>query len=131
LHVEARRREFGRCDDRGDCRCLSAAGGEVAETIRAAAHDIKPGITSDEGEGDAWPALRQRILAADVLLLATPIWLGQPSGAAKRVMERTDASLDEVDDQGRMPSYSELAVCAVVGNEDGAHAVSAQISPNF
>lgn len=104
-----------------------AAGGEVAETIRAAAHDIKPGVSSDEGEGDAWPDLRRRILAADILLLATPIWLGQPSSVAKRVMERMDAFLEETDAQGRMPSYSKLAVCAVVGNEDGAHAVSSQV----
>jgi multimeric flavodoxin WrbA len=104
-----------------------AAGAEVAETIRAAAHDIRPGVSSDEGPGDAWPDLRKRILAADILLLGTPIWLGQPSSVAKRVMERMDAFLEETDDQGRMPSYSKLAVCAVVGNEDGAHATSSQI----
>ena len=102
-------------------------GVEVAPTIRIAAHDVKPGVTSDEGAGDAWPALRERILAADILIFGTPIWMGQPSSIAKRVLERMDAFLSETDDQGRMPSYSKLAVVGIVGNEDGAHASSAAI----
>jgi len=101
------------------------AGAEIAPTIRAAAHDIKPGVTSDEGDGDAWPALRTQILAADILILGTPIWMGQPSSVAKRIMERFDAFFDEADDKGRLPSYPKLAVVAIVGNEDGAHASTA------
>ncbi|MBX3478898.1 MAG: NAD(P)H-dependent oxidoreductase [Caulobacter sp.] len=100
---------------------------EVAETIRIAEHNILPGVTSDEGEGDDWPAIRERVLAADILLFGTPIWMGQPSSVAKRVLERMDAFLGETDDAGRMPSYGKVAVCAVVGNEDGAHAVSSQV----
>ena len=73
------------------------------EVVRAADHDILPGVTSDEGEGDDWPALRKRLLAADILVLGTPIWLGQPSSIAKRVLERLDAFLGETDDNGRMP----------------------------
>ncbi|MBU8537733.1 flavodoxin family protein [Falsiroseomonas tokyonensis] len=100
---------------------------EVTETVRVAALNIKPGVTSDEGEGDDWPALREKILAHDILILGGPIWLGQPSSVAKRVLERMDAFISETDDQGRMPSYGKLAVAAVVGNEDGAHASAAQI----
>lgn len=99
----------------------------MAETIRIAAHSVLPGVTSDEGEGDDWPAIRTRILAADILVFGTPIWMGQPSSVAKRVLERMDAFLDETDEAGRMPSYSKVAVCAVVGNEDGAHNVCAQV----
>jgi multimeric flavodoxin WrbA len=106
---------------------FEAAGAEVAETLRMAAHDIKPGVTSDEGKGDDWPELRRQILAADILVFGTPIWMGQASSVAKRVMERMDAFLSETDDKGRMPSYGKVAVCAIVGNEDGAHASSAQI----
>ena len=95
--------------------------GITGEVVRAADHDILPGVTSDEGEGDAWPALRQRLLAADIFVLGTPVWLGQPSSIAKRVLERLDAFLDETDDKGRMPSFGKVAVVAVVGNEDGAH----------
>jgi multimeric flavodoxin WrbA len=99
----------------------------LAGTIRLADHDVKPGITSDEGAGDAWPGLRRRILAADILIFGTPIWLGQLSSLAKRVAERMDAFLSETDAQGRMPSFSKVALLAVVGNEDGAHWVSSQL----
>lgn len=106
---------------------FEAKGAEVAETIRIAAHNVLPGVTSDEGDGDDWPVIREKVLAADILILGTPIWMGQAGSVAKRVMERMDAFLDETDDQGRMPSYSKVAVAAIVGNEDGAHAASAQI----
>jgi multimeric flavodoxin WrbA len=97
------------------------------DPVRVAALDIKPGVTSDEGEGDAWPDLRRRILAADILVLGTPIWLGQPSSVAKRVLERMDAFLSETDESGRMPSFGKVAVVAIVGNEDGAHHCHAEI----
>lgn len=99
----------------------------VSETVRVAALDIKPGVTSDEGDGDAWPALREKILAHDILIFGGPIWMGQISSVAKRVLERMDAFLSEIDDKGRMPSYGKVAVTAIVGNEDGAHFSSAQI----
>ena len=96
-------------------------------TIRIADHDVKPGVTSDEGDGDAWPDIRRRILAADILIFGTPIWLGQMSSIAKKVTERMDAFLSETDAQGRMPSFGKIALLAIVGNEDGAHWVSSQL----
>lgn len=99
----------------------------ISKTVRVAALNIKPGVTSDEGESDDWPALRKKILAHDILILGGPIWLGQVSSIAKRVLERMDAFLSETDKQGRMPSYGKVAVAAIVGNEDGAHGSSAQI----
>ena len=106
---------------------LKKQGVDFAGTIRVADFNVKPGVTSDEGEGDDWPELRRRILAADILIFGTPIWLGQPSSIAKRVTERMDAFLSETDDKGRMPSTGKVAVVAVVGNEDGAHHVSAEL----
>ena len=97
------------------------------ETVRVADLNIKPGVKSDEGEGDDWPELRAKILAADILVLGTPIWLGQPSSVAKRVLERMDAFLSETDARKRMPSFGKVAVVAVVGNEDGAHHCHAEI----
>jgi multimeric flavodoxin WrbA len=108
-------------------KAFSERGVEVTETVRVATLNIKPGVTSDEGEGDDWPALRTRILDHDILILGGPIWLGQVGSVAKRVMERMDACLKETDDKGRMPSYGKIAVAAIVGNEDGAHMSSAQI----
>lgn len=99
----------------------------IAETIRIAAHDVKPGVTSDEGDGDAWPAIREKVLAHDILVFGGPIWMGQIGSIAKRVLERMDAFLSETDDQGRMPSFGKVAVAAIVGNEDGAHWSSAQL----
>lgn len=99
----------------------------VTETIRIAAHDVKPGVTSDEGDGDAWPAIREKILAHDILIFGGPIWMGQIGSVAKRVLERMDAFIGETDDQGRMPSFGKVAVAAIVGNEDGAHWSSAQL----
>jgi multimeric flavodoxin WrbA len=101
--------------------------GVAGEIVRAADHNIKPGVKSDEGRGDDWPGLRKRLLAADILVIGTPIWLGQPSSVAKRVLERMDAFLDEKDERGRMPSYGKVAICVVVGNEDGAHHVGAEV----
>ena len=102
-------------------------GVKVSEPVRVAALNIKPGVTSDEGEGDDWPALREKILAHDILILGGPIWMGQVSSVTKRVLERMDAFLSETDDAGRMPSYGKVAVAAIVGNEDGAHFCSAQM----
>lgn len=99
----------------------------LTETIRIAAHDVKPGVTSDEGDGDDWPAIREKILAHDILIFGGPIWMGQIGSIAKRVLERMDAFISETDDEGRMPSYGKVAVAAIVGNEDGAHWSSAQL----
>lgn len=100
---------------------------ELVETIRIADHDVFPGVTSNEGKGDAWPAIRTKILAADILIFGGPIWMGQVGSIGKRVLERMDAFLSETDERGRMPSYGKVAVVAIVGNEDGAHASSAQL----
>jgi multimeric flavodoxin WrbA len=97
------------------------------ELLRAVDYNIKPGVTSDEGEGDDWPQIREKILAADIFVLGTPMRLGHHSSVCQRVLERLDAFLGELDDQGRMVSYGRVAGVAVVGNEDGAHHVVAEL----
>jgi multimeric flavodoxin WrbA len=101
--------------------------GVKGEIVRAVDHDIKPGVQDNEGRGDGWPKLRKRLMAADILIIGTPIWLGQSSSVAKRVLERMDAFIHDLDDKGRMPSFNKVALVAVVGNEDGAHHVSAEL----
>jgi len=108
-------------------RELASHGVSLTEIIRLSGYNILPGVSSDEGPGDDWPDIRRRILAADILIFGTPIWLGQMSSIAKRVLERMDAFLGETDEHGRMPSFGKLAVAAIVGNEDGAHAVTADL----
>ncbi|GAA2967558.1 flavodoxin family protein [Kitasatospora cinereorecta] len=97
------------------------------EIVRIADHDVRPGIGTDMGDGDAWPAIREKVLAADILLIATPIWLGHPSSVCQRVLERLNAESSETDDHGRPHTYGKVAAVAVVGNEDGAHKVSADV----
>jgi multimeric flavodoxin WrbA len=101
--------------------------GVEVETIRVADHDIRPGVVADLGDGDAWPTLREKVLGADILLIATPIWLGHPSSVCQRVLERLNADMSETDDAGRPLMYGKVAAVAVVGNEDGAHKVSADV----
>lgn len=101
--------------------------GVEVETVRVADHDVRPGVAVDLGDGDAWPALREKVLGADILLLATPIWLGHPSSVCQRVLERLNADMSETDDTGRPLMYGKVAALAVVGNEDGAHNVSADV----
>ena len=98
-----------------------AAHGVSGSSVRVVDHNVMPGVQVDMGAGDAWPGIRRKILAADILVLATPIWMGHPSSITQRVLERLDADLAETDDAGRPVMYGKVAVVAVVGNEDGAH----------
>jgi multimeric flavodoxin WrbA len=95
--------------------------GVSGTSLRVVDHNVMPGVQTDMGDGDAWPGIRDRILAADILILATPIWMGHPSSITQRVIERLDADLAETDDAGRPIMYGKVAIVAVVGNEDGAH----------
>ena len=89
------------------------------EVIRVVDHDVRFGVTADEGDGDEWPAIRAKIMDAQILVIATPIWMGQPSSVCKMVLERLDADMSKV--------FGKVAAVAVVGNEDGAHHVTAEV----
>ena len=101
--------------------------GVTGEIVRVVDEQVRFGVQVDEGDGDGWPRIREKMLDADVLVIATPIWLGQPSAVCKMVLERLDAELSETDDEGRMLTYGKVAGLAVVGNEDGAHHVTAEV----
>jgi len=101
--------------------------GVDGELIRVVDRGVKFGVTVDEGDGDGWPAIRGQLMRSQILIIATPIWLGQPSSVCKQVLERLDAELGEKDDQGRLSTYGKVAGVAVVGNEDGAHHVIAEV----
>jgi multimeric flavodoxin WrbA len=94
---------------------------------RVVDHDVRFGVTTDEGDGDEWPTLREKVLDADVLVLVTPIWMGQPSSVCKMVLERLDAELGETDEEERPIMFGKVAGVGVVGNEDGAHHVCAEV----
>lgn len=102
-----------------------ATHGVHGETVRVVDYDVRPGVADDMGDADEWPQLLERIKAADVLVFATPTWLGHMSSVAQRVLERLDAQLSTTDGQGRPAMFGKTAVVAVVGNEDGAHKIVA------
>jgi multimeric flavodoxin WrbA len=98
-----------------------ATHGVSGTSVRVVDHNVMPGVQVDMGDGDAWPGIREKILAADIFVLATPIWMGHPSSITQRLLERLDADLAEMDNEGRPIMYGKVAIIAVVGNEDGAH----------
>jgi multimeric flavodoxin WrbA len=101
--------------------------GVAGEVVRVVDRDVKPGVEVDMGDGDEWPAIREQLMAADILIVSTPTWVGHMSSVAQRVLERLDGELSETDDSGRPLISGKVAVTAVVGNEDGAHKITADL----
>lgn len=97
--------------------------GVAVERIRAVDHVIAPGVSPDmteEGaERDDWPELWPKVASADILILATPIWLGEKSSVCKRVIERLYAHSGQTNERGQYVFYNKVAGCLVTGNEDG------------
>jgi multimeric flavodoxin WrbA len=106
---------------------LKERGVEV-ETVRVVDRNIAFGVETDMGEGDEWPTLHASILSSDILIIATPTWLGQPSSVAKVVLERMDAMISETKADGSYVAYNKVAGVVVTGNEDGAHHVIAEVA---
>lgn len=99
--------------------------GVASELIRVVDHNVAFGISSDEGGDDQWPQIYKKILAAQILIIGTPIWFGHRSSVAQLVCERLDGSYSEADpDTGQFPLYNKVAGVVVTGNEDGAHAAA-------
>lgn len=103
------------------------AHGVAGDVVRVVDHDVHPGIADDMGSGDEWPGILDKVKDADVLLLATPTWLGHMSSIAQRTLERLNAQLSSTDDEGRPAMFGKVGVVAVVGNEDGAHKIVADV----
>ena len=97
--------------------------GVDVDLVRAVDHDIAPGVWPDmteHGEAtDAWPELYERVRSADILVIGTPIWLGEKSSVASRVIERLYACSSILNDAGQYAYYGKVGGCLVTGNEDG------------
>ena len=102
--------------------------GVESEVVRLVDLNIKPGVKSDQGEGDDWPGVRQKIVDAEILVMATPTWLGQQSSVCMRALERMDAMISETKDDGRPIAFDKVAGMVITGNEDGAHHITGTIS---
>lgn len=95
--------------------------GVTVDSVRVVDHSIHPGVERDMGDGDQWPEILESVLNSQIVILATPTWVGQHSSVAQRVIERLDAELSETDAKGRPSLYDKIVIPVVVGNEDGAH----------
>ena len=99
------------------------ANGVTVESVRAVDHDIPPGVWPDMTEHgwpvDAWPELFGRVLAADILVLGTPIWLGEKSSVCTKIIERLYGCSSLLNDHGQYAYYGRVGGCLVTGNEDG------------
>lgn len=100
----------------------------TVDSFRVVDHNVPPGVVTDLGAGDEWPRLHEELLNSEILIIATPTWVGRPSSIAQRVVERMDAMLSETDDESRPVAYNRVAGVVVTGNEDGAHHVISEIS---
>ena len=106
---------------------LKGADVEV-NVYRIADRNVPPGVETDLGEGDEWPEVHDALLASEILIVATPTWVGHPSSLAQRVLERMDGMLSETDDEERPVAYNRVAGVVVTGNEDGAHHVISEVT---
>jgi len=97
--------------------------GVQVDVIRAVDHDIATGVYPDMTEhgwaSDEWPALFETVLAADILVIAGPIWLGDNASVTKRVIERLYACSSLLNDAGQYAFYGRVGGCLITGNEDG------------
>jgi multimeric flavodoxin WrbA len=102
---------------------IMEANGVTVDRIRAVDHELAPGVYPDMTEHgadrDDWPSLYERVQAADVIVLGTPIWLGEKSSVCTRVIERLYACSSLLNAEGQYAYYGKVGGCLVTGNEDG------------
>lgn len=100
------------------------ANGVRVDQIRAVDHDLPPGVQPDMREhgfaADDWPDLYERVMAADILVLGAPLWLGEKSSICTRVIERMYGNSHLLNDRGQWAYYGRVGGCIITGNEDGA-----------
>ncbi len=103
---------------------IMARNGVATECLRPVDHDIASGVWPDMTEhgwqSDDWPAIYAKVKAADILVITTPIWLGEKSSVCTQVIERLYASSGDLNPHGQYAYYGGVGGCLVTGNEDGA-----------
>ena len=104
-------------------RAIMAANGVETDLIRAVDHELAPGVYPDMrehgAERDDWPELYERVQAADILVLCSPIWLGEKSSVCTHVIERLYGNSSQLNEQGQYAYYGKVGGCLITGNEDG------------
>ncbi|WP_299399837.1 flavodoxin family protein [Pelagibius sp.] len=112
-------------------RAIMEKSGVGVEALRPVDYDIAYGVYPDMTEHgwdkDAWPEIYAKVEAADILVLTTPIWLGEKSSVCTKVIERLYASSSDLNEAGQYAYYGKVGACLVTGNEDGAKHCSMNI----
>ncbi|MGH3079058.1 MAG: flavodoxin family protein, partial [Gaiellaceae bacterium] len=102
---------------------IMEANGVVVDFVRAVDHELAPGVWPDMrehgAERDDWPELYERVQGADILVLGSPIWLGEKSSVCTRVIERLYACSSLLNEDGQYAYYGKVGGCLITGNEDG------------
>ena len=101
------------------------------ETVKLVDHEILPGTYSDMGEGDEWPGILEKVLASEIVILATPVWWGNQSSAIQRVIERLDELHDKVMKGEPSPLEGKVGGIVITGDSDGAQHIIGNICNFF
>jgi len=101
-----------------------------SEIVRLVDYDIKPGLKSNMGKGDEWPGILKKVLAADIIVFATPIWWGNQSSLMQRTIERLDELHNELLETGESRLTNKVGGIVITGEEDGEQHITGNIS-NF
>ena len=97
--------------------------------IRVADRNVMTGIKSaSQGDGDGWPAILEELLASEILILASPTWVGTLSSVAMKVLERINGLYSAVNEYGQPVTFNKVAGFVVTGEEDGARHVVTEMA---
>ncbi|MGD6816450.1 flavodoxin family protein [Metabacillus sp. 113a] len=94
--------------------------GVFAEVVRVADYQVSFGISDDMGDGDEWPQIFDKVKEADVVIIGTPLWIGEKSSIATMVMERIYGGSSLTNEKGQSIYYNKVGGVVITGNEDGA-----------
>src|SRR6186713_1013081 len=104
-------------------KAIMVANGVAVDEVRAVDHELAPGVWPDMrehgAEHDDWPSVYERVQAADILVLCSPIWLGEKSSVCTRVIERLYGNSSLLNEEGQYAYYGKVGGCLITGNEDG------------
>jgi multimeric flavodoxin WrbA len=102
----------------------------ASQIVRLVEYDIKPGTRSNMGKGDEWPGILKKVLAADIIVFATPIWWGNQSSLMQRAIERLDELHTELRETGKSRLTNKVGGIVITGEEDGEQHITGNIA-NF
>ena len=112
-------------------KAILETNGVSVEVLRAVDYDIAYGVWPDMSEhgweNDAWPAILDKVMASEILVITSPIWLGEKSSVCTKVIERLYAASSQLNSDGQYAYYGRVGGCLITGNEDGAKHCSMNI----